>query len=95
MSPIIFEPTITFGLIIQTVILGTTIYTFLYNMKNQLSLMKNDIKHLDERLHSLAEAFKQLGKVLTSVAVQDTRINMIEKRIDDLAHGKGIIADRD
>lgn len=95
MNGITFEPTITFGLIIQTVVLGTTIYTFLYNMKNQLSLMKNDIKHLEEAQTALAEAFKQLGKILTSVAVQDTRINMIEKRLDELAHGKGIVADRD
>lgn len=94
MSGITFEPTITFGLIIQTIILGTTIYTFLYNMKNQLSLMKNDIEHLEEAQRSLAEAFKQLGRVLTSVAVQDNRINMLEKRLDELAHGKGIVADR-
>jgi len=94
MSPIVFEPTITFGLIIQTIILGTTIYTFLYNMKNQLSLMKNDIEHLEEAQKSLAEAFKQLGRVLTSVAVQDNRLTMIEKRIDELAHGKGLVADR-
>lgn len=92
MNNITFEPTITFGLILQTIILGTTIYTFLYNMKNQLSLMKNDIAHLQQSQESLAEAFKQLGKVLTSVAVQDTRINMIEKRLDELAHGKGIIS---
>lgn len=92
MNAITFEPTITFGLILQTVILGTTIYTFLYNMKNQLSLMKNDIEHLQQSQESLAEAFKQLGKVLTSVAVQDTRINMIEKRLDELAHGKGIVS---
>jgi len=91
MSPIVFEPTITFGLIIQTIILGTTIYTFLYNMKNQLSLMKNDIEHLEEAQKSLAEAFKQLGRVLTSVAVQDNRLTMIEKRIDELAHGKGLV----
>lgn len=92
MNAITFEPTITFGLILQTIILGTTIYTFLYNMKNQLALMKNDIEHLQQSQESLAEAFKQLGKVLTSVAVQDTRINMIEKRLDELAHGKGIVS---
>lgn len=63
-------------------------------MKNQLSLMKNDIEHLEEAQRSLAEAFKQLGRVLTSVAVQDNRLTMIEKRIDELAHGKGLVADR-
>lgn len=94
MSPIVFEPTITFGLIIQTAILGTTIYTFLYNMKNQLLLMKNDIEHLEDAQKALAEAFKQLGTILTSVAVQDNRLTMIEKRIDELAHGKGLVADR-
>jgi hypothetical protein len=39
----------------------------------------------------LTEAFRQLGKVLTQVAIQDNRINNMEKRLDELAHGKGIV----
>lgn len=88
---ITFEPTVTAGLIVQTVVLGITFTVFLQGMKSQLSLIKNDVRYLQEAQKSLAEAFTQLGRVLTSVAVQDNRINMIEKRLDELSHGKGMV----
>lgn len=86
-----FEPTITYGLIFQTIALGITFTIFLQNMKAQLGLIRNDITHLQNAQESLVEAFSQLGKILTQVAVQDTRISMIEKRIDELAHGRGLV----
>jgi hypothetical protein len=91
MFPVIFEPTITMGLVVQTVLLGITFTIFLQGMKNQLSLIKSDIQYLQESQRSLAEAFSQLGKILTQVAVQDNRINMIDKRMDELSHGEGFV----
>lgn len=86
-----FEPTITYGLIGQTIALGITFTIFLQGMKNQLSLIKSDISYLQKAQENLAEAFTQLGKILTQVAVQDNRINMVEKKVDELSHGKGIV----
>lgn len=86
-----FEPTITAGLIVQTIVLGITFTIFLQNMKNQLALIKSDVSYLQKSQENLAEAFTQLGKILTQVAVQDNRINMVEKKIDELSHGKGIV----
>lgn len=60
-------------------------------MKGDINLVKHDIHYLQESQRALTEAFNQLGKILTQVAVQDQRINMMEKRIDELAHGKGIV----
>lgn len=54
-------------------------------------IVKHDLHYLQESHKSLTEAFRQLGKVLTQVAVQDNRINNMEKKIDELAHGKGLI----
>lgn len=85
------EPTVTYGLIFQTVSFAILFTVFLQNMKSQLGLIRNDINYLQQTQKSLTEAFTQLGTVLTKVAVQDTRINMIEKRMDELAHGEGII----
>jgi len=93
-SGLTFEPTITMGLVIQTILLGITFTIFLQGMKNQLSLIKNDIQYLQDSQRSLAEAFAQLGKILTQVAVQDNRINMIEKRLDELSHGEGYVGKR-
>jgi len=63
----------------------------IYNMKGDISIVKHDIHYLQESHRALTEAFAQLGKVLTQVAVQDQRINMLEKRVDEMAHGKGLV----
>ena len=63
----------------------------LYTMKGDILIVKNDLHYLQESHRTLTEAFRQLGKVLTQVAVQDERINSMEKRVDDIAHGKGLI----
>lgn len=60
-------------------------------MRGDINIVKNDIRYLQESQKALTEAFSQLGKILTSVAVQDARINMIEKKMDELAHGHGYV----
>lgn len=62
-----------------------------YSMRGDINLLKNDMRHLQAGQMSLTEAFSQLGKILTSVAVQDTRITLIEKRVDELSHGQGFV----
>lgn len=62
-----------------------------YSMKNDINLLKNDMVHLQEGQRSLVEAFSQLGSILTSIAVQNTRLVLIEKRLDELSHGQGFV----
>ena len=69
--------------------------TFIWTMRGDINIVKNDIRYLQESQKALTEAFSQLGKILTSVAVQDTRLNMIEKKMDELAHGKGYVHDKE
>jgi hypothetical protein len=87
------EPTITYGLIAQTVVLGSTLLWFLWGIKNELSIVKTDVRYLQTAQSALTEAFNQLGKLLTQIAVQDTRISMIEKHIDEIKHGKGLVTE--
>lgn len=68
--------------------------TFVWTMKGDINIVKNDIRYLQDSQKALAEAFSQLGKILTSVAVQDTRLTMIEKKLDELAHGHGYVDSR-
>lgn len=68
--------------------------TFIWTMRGDINIVKNDIRYLQESQKALTEAFSQLGKILTSVAVQDARINMIEKKMDELAHGQGFVKGR-
>lgn len=90
MLPLI-EYTVSLGNILTIVSVVGAVMTFIYTMKGEIGIIKNDIEHLEGSQKSLTEAFSQLGSILTSVAVQNTRISMIEKRVDELAHGRGFV----
>jgi hypothetical protein len=90
MFPVI-ENTISWGNILTILTVVGSVVTFIWTMRGDINVLKNDIRYLQESQKALTEAFSQLGKILTAVAVQDTRINIIEKRIDELAHGHGYV----
>ena len=82
---------ISVGNILTILAVTGSVMALLYSMKGDIMIVKHDIHYLQESHKSLTEAFRQLGKVLTQVAVQDSRIHIIEKRLDELSHGQGFI----
>lgn len=82
---------ISLGNILTILSVIGSVITLVYSMKNDISILKRDIDYLQDSHKALTEAFNQLGRVLTQVAVQDQRINMLEKRVDEIAHGKGFV----
>lgn len=82
---------ISVGNIIEIVGMAVIIITMFNKQNASISLLRKDVSYIQEGQRILNEAFKQLGAILTQVAVQDTRLSMIEKRVDELAHGKGLI----
>jgi len=87
----IIEYTVSIGNIATIFSVVGSVMALMFSMKGDITIVKHDIHYLQESHKALTEAFAQLGRVLTQVAVQDQRINMLEKRLDELAHGKGII----
>lgn len=67
------------------------IMTFVFAIRSDINLLRRDVLDIQHRQDSLDEAFRTLGKILTQVAVQDNRLHMIEKSIDELRHGQGYI----
>lgn len=76
---------------IKLLAIGIGAIGFFYALKGQIDRLSNDIQHIKDNQKSLQEAFAQLGSILTKVAVQDTRLNMIEKKLDELSHGQGFV----
>ncbi len=87
----VIDYSVSFGNIITIFTVVGSVMALLYTMKGDISIVKHDIHYLQESQRALTEAFAQLGRVLTQVAVQDQRINMMEKRVDEMAHGKGLV----
>jgi len=87
----LIEYSISIGNILTILgVVGSTM-ALLYSMKGDIVIVKHDIHYLQESHKALTEAFTSLGKVLTQVAVQDSRINIMERRVDELSHGDGFI----
>jgi hypothetical protein len=90
----VIEYSISVGNILTLIGMIGVSMTFIYTIKNEISLVQRDVAHLEDGQTKLTEAFSQLGKILTAVAVQDSRINMIERRFDELSHGRGFIRNK-
>lgn len=87
-----FDWTISIGNILQiSAFAGSVIWMFL-TMRADLRLLRSDLEHIEKRQNSLNEAFTQLGVILTQVAVQDNRLHMLEKNLDELRHGQGFVS---
>lgn len=82
---------VSIGNVITIFTVVGSVMALLYTMKGDISIVKHDIHYLQESQRVLTESFAQLGRILTQVAVQDQRVNMLEKRLDELAHGKGYV----
>lgn len=58
-------------------------------------VIKNDLKYVTGAQASLSETLLQLGTILTRVAVQDERLLMMSKKIEELSHGDGYVRHRE
>lgn len=67
------------------------IVSFVVYIRTELTQLRQDVTLIKEHQGLLMDAIKQLNMVLTQIAVQDVRLNMIEKDIDELRHRKGFI----
>lgn len=83
--------TVSLGNIITILTVIASVIGLVYNMKSDIVLLQNDVTHLEKAQQTMTEAFSNMGKVLTTVAVQDNRLTMIEKKLDELSHGKGYV----
>ena len=86
-----FDTTITIGNLLEIVAIIGGGLLVVFRMGGDIRVMKVDMAHLKATVSSLTAAFDRLGAILTQVAVQDTRLVAMEKRLDELAHGRGFI----
>lgn len=73
-------------------ILGAAFFVMM--LRADIRILRHDMANMKVRQDALNEAFTQLTSVLTQVAVQDARINAIERSVEELRHGDGLIEKR-
>lgn len=89
-----FDWTINLGHILTLAGMIIMVFSYHIRLKNDIMKVSVSLEHLRDQQKVLNEAFAQLGNILTQVAVQDTRLNMVEKNVDDLRHGDGFVRTR-
>ena len=87
----ILEYTISLGSVLQTVVYTAAAVAFFFAMRTDINILKHDMRNLQENQRAMTEALSQLGHVLTRIAVQDNRLIMLEKSIDEVKHGRGFV----
>lgn len=80
-----------FDTILKLGAVGMAALGFFLGLRSELTSIRTDIGYIKENQKALAEAFTQLGNILTKVAVQDVRLQMMEKKLDEMAHGQGFV----
>lgn len=91
LGPLVLNWTINVGNLLNILIMVAGITGFFYSIKSDIKILRVDLKHLEAQQASLADAFKQLGGILTQIALQDSRLGMMEKSLDEIRHGDGFI----
>lgn len=86
--------TINIGHIFTIATLVVGISSIFFGLRTDIKILRVNFKHLEGRQTSLDEAFKQLGTILTQLALQNNRMDMMQKHIDELRHGKGFVRDK-
>lgn len=62
-------------------------------LKSDVRLLAKELETMTGRLGGLEKKWEKVADALTALAVQEARLNSIDRRIDDLQHGMGFILD--
>lgn len=90
----VFEWTISLGQVGSALASVITVVWVFAMMRGDIRIIQQDIEYIQKKQTDLTAALLQLGTILTKIAVQDTRLAMVDKSIDELRHGQGYIKQR-
>lgn len=79
------------GGLLQLIVMSVTVIAVFFGMKSEVRVLRHDVRSIEKTLEQLTESLKQLGSILTQIAVQDARLSMIERSVEELRHGQGYI----
>jgi len=77
--------------LLKIAIAAAGVFSFVLYLKSEITSLRSDVTQIKEHQKMLMDSITQLNHILTKIAVQEARLNMIEKDIDELRHNKGFI----
>jgi hypothetical protein len=86
-----FEPTIKVGDLLTVVAILLGGLGFLWTMRGELNMLAQKLQLQSEDLRMQSTKLEKLAEVITLQAVQSERLNQMDRRIEDLRHGRGFV----
>lgn len=86
-----FDWTISLGNVLTIVAAIGALTTAWFALRMDVRILRHDLRNTDLRVEAISETMNAIQNLLVKVAVQDERINALDNRVNDLAHGKGFV----
>lgn len=87
----IFDATVTFGNILEILVIAGGGLIALGSMKATVSEMRQEQKLMKSDFADMKNEIKKVGDVLVKIAVTDQRLLNVEQDIREIKHGRGFI----
>lgn len=68
-------------------------FGFVYAMRYEVRRVADGVEAMKGRMQSVENELKKMSDVLVELGRQDERLNAMDRRLDDLQHGRGFVLD--
>lgn len=88
-----FDATINLGHVLTFIGFAIGGLGVIWALKSDVRLLASELESMTKRLGGLETKWEKVADALRDIAVQEVRLNHIDRRIDDLQHGRGFVLD--
>jgi hypothetical protein len=88
---VVIDYTISIGNLVQVGAFAVMAIGAFFAVRGDIKVLRHDIKSIEHRQTILGTAFEAMGHIMRDIAVQNQRMGYMEKMIDELRHGKGLV----
>ena len=88
-----FDATINLGHILTFLGFAFGGLGVIWALKSDVRLLTKELETMTKRLGGLETKWEKVADALTALAVQEVRLNAMDRRMDDLQHGRGFVLD--
>ena len=93
MPVIAVDWTISVGNLLTIVIIGLGAMSAFYRLQGDLRVLRHEFRNMEAVQLNLQENLTSLTTIMTQIAVQQTRLDMLQTDIEDMKHGRGFVLD--
>ncbi len=87
----VIDWTISIGNIITMALAAIGAIGAFYALRADIRILRHDMKNVQTRQEALGETMESISSTLTTVAVQNERLNQLSKTIEEMRHGQGFV----